>query len=581
MKKIFPLLLSAVFGLTLFFFSPVDVFLANQSDLIVNTARIAVPMGITAAAVTLLTFAVLCILKRLSSKVYAAVSCIILGAVGAAYFQMTFFNGHMVVLDGRETDYSRFDLYNTADFVLYFVILVLPVILWASREQYKESKILKVLDSAKAAYLCAIVIFMQTAGTVSLAVTNGVHNNPADIKLPLLSYEPAMKVSSEKNIAVFLTDMMDGFWTDELLERYPEMYERLDGFTYYHDNISEQCFTFPSVAQLLTRCEYEEEGEYEYFERAWSSESVPKVLHDNGWRVYLMPDMGTTYSDMSQIMPFSDNVSEYSYSVNYTGDGGIVPIMINFSLFKCLPYRYKPFFGMSYSDAANGFFIFDDEENEKSVLPYKLGIGADLKYYSYISENKLTADSPSPSFTFVHLHGAHDESEQVSALNSGYDGNCDTISTARGCFEIIFRYMSELERLGAYDNTVIIILADHGRVPEYIDSRAISAPDTAALFVKPAGARGTLLTNDEAQLSNRNFAASVLEYAGLDHSVFGSSYNDIIEGGGKQERIFNATNYYNFGSKFVDRFDRFTERIIYRVSGNSRDFANWELISTG
>ena len=63
-----------------------------------------------------------------------------------------------------------------------------------------------------------------------------------------------------------ITGQLPKFFRPPYIDVKPEMYERLDGFTYYHDNISEQCFTFPSVAQLLTRCEYEEEGEYEYFE---------------------------------------------------------------------------------------------------------------------------------------------------------------------------------------------------------------------------------------------------------------------------------------------------------------------------
>ena len=579
MKKIFPAVLSAAFGATVFFFSPADIFLSNQADFIINTARMIIPLGITAAAVSLAVFVILLVLDNINHKIYAAVSSLLLGAVGAAYFQMTFFNGRMTALDGGKINYSSIDLYNTVDFIIFFVILMLPLILFTAREQSADNKLLKKLDSTKAAYLCAAVVFMQSAGTVSLAVVNGVHNNSPDVELPLISYRPAMELSGEKNIVVFLTDKLDSFWMDEMTERYPEINDKLDGFTFYRDNLSEQCLTFPSVTQLLTRKEYAEEGEYPYIDSAWKSDNLPKRLHDSGWRVYLMPDSSTTYSNMSQIEPFMDNTLDYSYSINYLGNDGVCATMIRLSLYKCLPYFYKPFFMSNYSDVANNFLTFDDYENEKSVLPYRIGISSDIKYYSFISENEFSTDSDVPTFSFIHLNSAHDASGELSALNSGFDGKCDEVSTARGSFECIFRYMSELERLGIYDDTVIIIIADHGDVPDYIDGKEISSPDVAALLVKPANSRGQLVFDDSSQLSNRNFAASVLEYAGLDHSVYGSSYNDIIQSGGRQERIFNGTNYYNFGSEYVGQFSKFTYRIVYKVDGNSRDFDNWELVS--
>ena len=579
MKKLFPFILGAAFGLTIFFFSPADIFLANQQDFVINTARMLIPLGLTAAAAAAVISAVLILLRRFSRRAYAVLSCLILGFLGASYFQMMFFNGRMNILDGSENNYSSFDLYNTADFVLWFLIFILPTILWAAREQYKKNKFLSMLDSAKAAYLCGAVIFMQAAGTSSLALTNGTSSNSSDIRLPLFSYSPASQVSSERNITVFLMDMLSSTRMDELLESYPEMTEKLDGFTFYRDNVSEQCFTFPSVTQMLTQKEYDGSENIEYFESAWSGDSVPKILHENGWKVYLFADKGTTYSDVSQIMPFSDNTENYSYSVNYLGAGGICRTMISLSLFKCLPYRYKVFFETKYSDISNGFFRFSDEENEKSVLPYRMGIDTDIKYYRYLTENGLSADSGAPTFSFIHLNAAHDKSEELSALYGGYDGNAGKTSTARGSFECVFAYIDELKRLGIYDNTVIILLADHGDIPEYIDGRAVSSPDTAVLLIKPAGQRGDLITDDTAQLSNKNFAPSVLEYAGLEHSQAGSSYSDIINSGGKQERFFNGTNYYNYDSEFAGSFDRFTYFIKYRINGNSRDFENWELIS--
>lgn len=60
------------------------------------------------------------------------------------------------------------------------------------------------------------------------------------------------ELASENNVIVFVLDTLDDDYLIETLERYPDMLDGLDGFTYYPDSISTHSRTYPSITYLLT-----------------------------------------------------------------------------------------------------------------------------------------------------------------------------------------------------------------------------------------------------------------------------------------------------------------------------------------
>ena len=166
---------------------------------------------------------------------------------------------------------------------------------------------------------------------------------------------------------------------------------------------------------------------------------------------------------------------------------------------------------------------------------------------------------------------AHSQTELISSLYSGYDsGTTPTyITNARGSFEIINEYFKQMKELGVYDKSTIILIADHGRPPLEIKKSGdrLEDVDVASLLIKPANAeRAPLKFDSTSEMSNQFFPASILEYAGIDHSRYGVSYNDVITQGLHTERLFNG---YQWDSSKVTLICR------YVINGNSRDFDNW------
>ena len=80
-----------------------------------------------------------------------------------------------------------------------------------------------------------------------------------------------------------------------------------------------------------------------------------------------------------------------------------------------------------------------------------------------------------------------------------------------------------------------------------------------------------LVTDTETEMHNPYFSASVLEYAGLDHSGLGVSYNDVITQDLHIERLFCPLD-------FGGHNDRPRLPGVYHINGNAADPDNWNYI---
>ena len=194
-----------------------------------------------------------------------------------------------------------------------------------------------------------------------------------------------------------------------------------------------------------------------------------------------------------------------------------------------------------------------------------------MDYYNYFKKYGLDANSEKKKFMFVHLNGTHDPSPEMSMLYPGYTEGMpvDLESTTMGVFTMLGQYFDEMKKLGVFDNSTIIIIADHGCPPYeynvYHQDRMEKARLTT-LLIKPENSPALPLAVDaDSELSNGNFAASVLEYAGIDTEEYGNSYNDIIKNDLHWDRYMQTH----------DVKENIIKKALYVVRGSARDFDNW------
>ena len=406
---------------------------------------------------------------------------------------------------------------------------------------------------------------MQFMGYISNYVKFYSANKSLGKRIGCFSYEPTMHLSDKENIIVFLTDRLDGYLVDDLIKDYPELNEYFEGFTYYKDNCSYYCTTYPSVAYLFSKIKPEEVNVKEhYVDVVWENENLPKILKKNGYDIYMHMDKGTTYNNIEQVEKICDNfISKKLGKEAKVKYNKIIKTMVDFSFLRSMPYIAKGAFVLYYdSDFANDFIVFDYEKYS-DIQKQIVGEVTDLDFYNYLKKNELKKNNDKPVFSFIHLNGAHDKSKKIASLYG--DKNLKNLeeATARGEFEILYEYIKQMKELGIYDNSTIIILADHNRTygPVLDDKGNITDIAVSALLIKEKNADILPLKIDEkSQMSNSFFYDSVLEYAGIENKGSGYTYQFISQND-SENIIRDVVRMYGD---------------VYEVTGNARDIRNWK-----
>lgn len=562
------LIVSLSCALTIFFFPPSDTMLGNADEFPVGPENVMIPMFVVAIIVAVLIFILLFICILINQKLFNSIVCLVFGIELATYFQVLFWNGEMVLANESPEKYSERNVFNYTNFIIYYLIVFAPIILYYAKLSYK-AKFYKLITRSNLCIAAAIIIAMQSVGTGSSLLS--VHGADNEDHVRYLSFEPTTSLSKKRNIIVFVVDRMDGEWMADMEERYPELYDEMDGFTFYHDNLSTYCQTFPAIANLLTGREYGREERYLYLTKSFDGRNPLDELRDNGFVSNFLTECPNAFNNIANLTSHCDNIkeSDYESGIDYFSDSGIVYKMTLLSLSKCLPYFMKCLATESIEPDFTNFFVYLKDENGKidieDKMDYTITPGNDMRYYKYINAHPLDADNENKVFNFIHFAGFHDDSREVSELYEGYDGGrVNYYTTARGEFEIINNYMEQMKKLGVYDNSTIILLGDHGKnVYDITQNYKLTEPITTGLMIKPENSHGRMKDDYTSQLSHEYFQASILEYAGIDHSGYGYSYNDVINGNLSMTRKISLESVYATD---------------YEVNGKADDFSNWKCV---
>jgi hypothetical protein len=511
-------------------------------------------------------------IKFMKEKAVDAALLLIWGVVTAAYVQSLFLNGEMVQLTGDRAGYGDVTAGHVANLLLWVAIMSAPLCVWLFLGRKK-----KAFNFDKPLiFTLLLVCGMQAAGLISAAVSAdlpvGYEDNPR-----YLSYGNTLSFNKDKNIAVFVLDRLDVSYMTDALDNYPELYEMLDGFTFYKNNVSEFGGTFPSVPTMLTQYYYDDSGLTfsEYWRTAWSRHNVIDTLRENGYTTNLLIDKLSTYGSYDEIDRRTDNI-ELAKKLEINPKG-MINAMGKLAFGRLAPYFMKNLF-LATVNPSFGNWLYDigDIDGHASV-----GSASDRKFYEYIKSETMSADSQKPVSNFIHLNCAHvDRDKTIRSMGYHWDSEKQTIvgfgnyvETTAACFYILDEYFSKMKQAGVYDNTTIILLGDHGRD---LDTESENPAVATGLLIKPQKASGVLKIDTASELSNRYLPASILEAAGIPHDNLGLSYNDVI-----MSEEYPVRRYYVYNSWWDARGRSESIRLsgMYEISGDANNFSNWKFVS--
>lgn len=380
--------------------------------------------------------------------VFAAIVCSI---ALCAYVQYQFMSSYLPVLMGDRIDWGAYPGWNAGSVALWLGALVFLAGFAVIRPDAIRKTIYRIL---------AFLFLMETL-SCGIELVTARHENR---KAPgYYSKAGLYDTSAGGNVVVLVSDTFEGTYMNEILERFPEYRDILDDCTYYDNVTGISVFTYFSMLTVLTGRDFPlGKGRQEGIRWCFENQTIIDRVKSNNWDVAYYSALAPDQNVPSAITSKISNFVEGRIRPDGRSARKIVKYLWRNSLFRSMPHPLKRCF-VVYLDKYEKLM-------EKSAAgrpdPYVLNDGW---RYRTITESGLekSADA-TPRYSVILLHGCH-EPVRTDEFFRGttYDEeevpfHEQKLIAAKASLNLLRAYLDALKKAGTYENTTVIMTADHG-----------------------------------------------------------------------------------------------------------------------
>ncbi len=396
------------------------------------------------------------------------------------YLQGNWLAGNLPPLTGESINWE--DYGSSENFVLRVAVIVLcaaaVIFIWRFRLRCTVR-----YAAAGAGIICVLL----TASLIPTVVENEALKSKDTFSPTLENFNT---ISTNRNFLVFLLDAVDSKSFYDVMMTDKDFDGILDDFTYYPDTLSTFSYTQNSIPNILTGAvQHNEIDFFDYSSNAYNQSPLFKKLVQNGYGINLYSSAVTWGGNRE--FEIENSTSIYDITVDFMS---FMEQELRYIQFKYLPYGVKQYSEIETLDF-NTCKVSDPEQNGY----YSWG---NVDNYGRIQETSVLDHSNKNYFQFIHCEGGHYPDNMDKYLNYIEGGTYEQKIAAS--LTMIKVYLQRLKDNDAYDNSVIIIMADHGRyqkVEEWYsgeDNEPYRSLDcmNPILFIKGINERHRLMESD-------------------------------------------------------------------------------------
>lgn len=329
-----------------------------------------------------------------------------------------------------------------------------------------------------------------------------------------LSQDDQYEFSTDHNIILILTDEYDSFCFEEAVKNDPQAAEGFKDFTFYRNTLGVFGESSPSITNIFTGS---------HTDMDFSNETLFETLETNGYSVQMFASKEIFSRYIFQ--KYADNYAEYSLEA--TDLININKCIYSLAFYKYMPVVFKEPFHLDSRDIS--------KMTSSSSAYYHIYDFNNLAFYNTIGTDVTYTDTK--CFKYIYLFGLHPVRTTSKDLIDHGNTQVSKEECAEAVNKILCAYLEKLRENGVYDNSDIIIMADHGCK----DNDWGKYP---TLLIKRSGESFDKMNVSDVPVSYDDMYPTLLYLAG-DESSEGTVF-DLKEG--ERTRYFAQTDEYITGS---------------------------------
>lgn len=418
-------------------FAPIDFYITNK-DYFSFDGMDVVPFAclftVAFLVAGMIAGSVICLISK---KIAFVLEGMMLGISSALYI----IGNYMVVdygaMDGLVVHYEDFKIQGIVQTTTFIVVTLVMTMLTLVRKKDAVHKVFRFISLS----ITAILVFTLT---VSIFI-RGISKEPEYISTDKAEFD----MSNNENLIVLILDTYDSsIFKGMLDEDYSKYASILEDFVYFPDTLSKYAATDLAFPNMVTGEIYKNEIPYgKYLIKAYNNSPFIEKMKNEGydWGIYSscrMPQ-DETISGAENVIKIRRTVSSHKKLAGY---------MYKFVGFRYLPQPLKHYCWFYPEDMRSDI----ESSGDDNITMFNAN---NYIFYDGIENIKVTKTAK--AVKIIHLDGTH-APFSINADFSPSDGTTSIEDEGKGMMVLVDTFLKKLKEEDAYENSAIVILADHG-----------------------------------------------------------------------------------------------------------------------
>ena len=418
----------------LFLYAPLEMYINNKNEFWFDIYKLFPIMLVIFLLSTIVCVAVLALCYFIHRGLYQSTLVVCFISFVALYVQGNFLVSNLPPLDGTMIDWNQYGSETAKSFILWIIVILLVLALIRRIHMQKFYQVVSFTG------ICMTLILLVTL--ITICISNEGYKKKLNI---CATNEKKFEMSTDTNFIILLLDAVDARALTALMGSEPKNQILFSDFTYYPNTVCAYPFTKHSIPFIFSGDWYENDEPFEEYNiNAYKNSTLFSSLEELNYHMGMYE---------TEIPLYDESICRFENIKNDIGEFKSLYTVATLEI-KLVGFKYAPFGLKKYCSFDINWLNGLRVENDYSIFN-----ASDIEFYNEVNNTDITY-TDDKCFKFIHLDGAHVPFQYDKNMNIIENGTYE--EEIEACMTLTKAYFDKLQKAGVYDNSVIIVMADHG-----------------------------------------------------------------------------------------------------------------------